>query len=67
MKREKRKSHIRYSTLGNYYEIYGIKYSDDLFKDWGEGGLPIGTLFKLDRRENGQIWIKVVEEERDES
>jgi hypothetical protein len=45
-----------------YIEINGIKYSYDLFEEWGINGMPEGTKFELVKRENGKMIIKRLED-----
>lgn len=43
-----------------YLEICGIRYSKELFREWGEKGMELGTLFKLTKRENNVVYIERV-------
>ncbi len=53
---------IKYDLCTDTYIIKGMKYSDDLFSAWAEGGMRIGETFRLVKREDGVI---TVEEEKE--
>ena len=38
-------------------EAEGIKYSFELFGQFGKDGIPEGTYFKLDKRKDGAVTI----------
>lgn len=63
---KRKKSHLRYHPLTDTYEIYGVRYAGALFKFWGKEGVPVGTLFRLVKREDGKIWVETVEEKEEE-
>jgi len=45
-----------------YLEIEGINYSYEILKAWGEGGLPIGSVFQIVERKDGNIALKAIKE-----
>jgi len=40
------------------YKICGQRYSGAYFKELSVGGMPAGQLFRVDKRDDGVIWIK---------
>ena len=45
-------------------EIEGVRYSYALFQLWGTNGLPVNTLFKIVKKENGLLTIEKIKEEQ---
>jgi hypothetical protein len=43
---------------GYSLEIEGVRYSTELFKAWGEKGIEAGSLFMLEKRDDGTITIR---------
>ena len=41
--------------------IEGIEYSYDMLKAFGEGGLAVGSVFKIVERKDGIIELKILE------
>ena len=50
---------FKYDELEDIMEIEGIKYSGAYFRELGEGGLPIGSLFRIVSRDYGVILERV--------
>lgn len=44
---------INYDVWSNTVEIFGMRYSMELFYEWSNDGWKEGTIFQLDKRENG--------------
>lgn len=52
------KGPIRYDWRRKVYTIFGVQYSENLFRLWAKDGLPVGTWFQLvERKEDGAITI----------
>lgn len=40
---------FKYDLRNDILEVEGIKYSGELFRKWGIGGMETGTFFKIER------------------
>lgn len=48
---------IQYDWNTETYTIYGMKYSDELFREMSEDGIPIGDKFEIVSRKDGLVTI----------
>lgn len=55
-----------YDFLNGTFTIFGMKYSEDLFREWSEKGIPVNTMFMLMSREDKCLIVKRIMEEKDE-
>ena len=53
---------IESNNIKSIITIEGIKYSHDLFREWGAGGMEVGQLFRIYSRSDGCLAIERVEE-----
>ncbi len=60
------KLNFYYDDRKDLMTIEGINYSGDLFRAWGEGGMELGTLFRITDRKDGVISVERVEENKKE-
>ena len=56
-----RNQNINYDPQTDTFVIYSIRYSGELFHDWSQNGLPIGTKFEIAKRENGVVCLNKIE------
>ncbi len=49
---------INFDPMRGIFTIFGIHYSEDLFRSFSKDGLPINTHFEIVQRENGTITIR---------
>jgi len=48
---------FRYDWESDVFTIYGLKYSGDLFRNWGRHGLPVGSIYRIDKRKDDTLVI----------
>ena len=48
--------------LNEVVTINGMRYSHRIFEEWADGGLPIGTLFRIISRDNGVVAVERISE-----
>jgi len=53
---------IRYDFCTDTYIIEGMKYTEDLFRSWADGGMKTGQLFRIIRTSSECFAVEEVEE-----
>lgn len=54
---------VKYDFCANTFEICGIRYSAEIFESFGVMGMPTGSIFRLDKRDNGTILLTIIRKE----
>lgn len=47
-----------YDLLTGVFTIYGMKYSEGVFKSWAALGIPLGMKFTLESREDKCVYLR---------